>query len=252
MMQLEFALEEAQSRQEQRAAQGLRQLALPGGTLWFGFVRARRRTLTIVVQRGRVEVRSPRWTPIADVEAFLREKERWIRRRMEEARREPPRLSWREGERLPVLGEQLRITLRNDAAGVRRGEDCIEVCWSPGASPAMLRASVLEWLFAQAREVFRERVGLYAPRLKVKEPEVRLSNARTQWGSCSAHGRVLLNWRLIHVPVRLIDYVVAHELAHLKELNHSRRFWALVESVYPDCRAARRELNRLEKQLPEI
>lgn len=248
MMQLEFALDEAPPRL--KPGQGLRQLALPGGLLWFSFVRARRRTLTILVRHGRVEVRAPRWTSIADVESFIRDKESWIRRRLLEARRAPPRLSWREGEQLPFLGENLRIALRDDFAGVRCAENRIEV--SPRSSATLLRAAVLEWLFARAREIFRERVGLYAPRLKVKEPEVRLSNAKTQWGSCNSHGRVLLNWRLIHVPVRLIDYVVAHELAHIRELNHSPRFWALVESIYPDCRAARRELNRLEKELPEI
>jgi predicted metal-dependent hydrolase len=252
MMQLEFALDEAPPQVEPRTGQSLRRIALPGGPMWYAFMRARRKTLTIVVARGRVEVRSPRWTPIADIERFIREKEPWIRRRLEEARREPPRFSWREGEPLPVLGEALRLTVREGLPGVHRKEDRIEVHLASGAGTPMLRARVLEWLFGEAKRIFVERVRLYAPRLEVPEPEVRLSNARTRWGSCSAQGRVLLNWRLVHVPVRLIDYVVAHELAHLRHLNHSRRFWALVERVYPECRAARRELNRLEKLLPEI
>jgi predicted metal-dependent hydrolase len=83
-------------------------------------------------------------------------------------------------------------------------------------------------------------------------PALRLSNARTQWGSCSARGRVLLNWRLVLMPGPLIDYVVAHELAHLKELNHSQRFWTLVEGLYPAHLQARRALERLGRQLPEL
>jgi predicted metal-dependent hydrolase len=251
-MQLEFALDDAPRLVEPRPGQAVRRVLLSAGPLWYSFERARRKTLTIVVARGRVEVRAPRWTPNADIEAFIRAKESWIRRRLEEARREPPRFSWREGERLPVLGEALRLAVRHGPTGVRRANDRIEVQLAPGAGTPMLRASVLEWLFAEARRVFLERIRVYAPRMGVPEPELRLSNARTRWGSCSPAGRVLLNWRLIHVPLRLVDYVIAHELAHIRHLDHSRRFWALVERVYPDCRAARRELNRLEKLLPEI
>ncbi|OFZ71452.1 MAG: hypothetical protein A2W04_08810 [Betaproteobacteria bacterium RBG_16_64_9] len=104
----------------------------------------------------------------------------------------------------------------------------------------------------EARRIFVERVAYFAPRLEVPAPEVRLSNARTQWGSCSARGRVLLNWRLVHMPLTLVDYVVTHELAHLRELNHSRPFWALVGSLYPAYASARRELERLGRQLPEL
>lgn len=248
MMQLEFALEQTP---EVQPGQKLRQLALSGGTLSFSFERSRRRTLAILVKQGRVEVRSPRWTPIAEVEAFLREKERWIRRRMDEARLPPPRIAWREGERLPFLGEELRLRFFAGDAVCREG-NVLQIPLGKVSSPPLLRASVIEWLFEEAKALFADRIALYAPRLGVRLPEVRLSRSRTQWGSCNAHGRVLLNWRLIHVPLRLVDYVVAHELSHLRELNHSPRFWALVEGVYPDCRAARRELNRLEKTLPEL
>ncbi|MGB5081760.1 MAG: M48 family metallopeptidase, partial [Burkholderiales bacterium] len=82
--------------------------------------------------------------------------------------------------------------------------------------------------------------------------DVGLSNARSRWGSCGANGRLLLNWRLMLLPPHLIDYVAAHEIAHLKELNHSPRFWDLVASLYPDHRSARRELNALGRMLPEL
>jgi predicted metal-dependent hydrolase len=135
--------------------------------------------------------------------------------------------------------------------GVRRIGDRLCVGCDPDAIEAM-RAPVMAWLAEEARTVFAARVAIFARLLDVPVPELKLSNARTQWGSCSAHGRVRLNWRLIHVPLSLVDYVVVHELAHLRELNHSRRFWALVESAYPGFRAARRELNRIEKQLPAL
>jgi predicted metal-dependent hydrolase len=248
-MQLEFALDDAPPLHKPGAA--LRRILLPGGLIWYGFVRARRKTLTIVVERGMVEVRAPRWTPMGEIESFLREKERWIRRRIDEARRIPPPFVWREGERLPLLGEPVRLVLAEPGSGVALAGQDLRVGLR-AAGPAALRASVLEWLMGHAQAVFHERIAVFAPRIGVREPQLRLSNARTQWGSCNAHGRVLLNWRLVHAPLRLVDYVVAHELAHMRELNHSRRFWAVVESAYPDYRVARRELNRLEKQLPVL
>jgi predicted metal-dependent hydrolase len=248
-MQLEFALDGVPPVRQGATP---RRVLLESGSLWYGFVRARRRTLTIVVERGRVEVRAPRWTPLSEVEAFIREKERWIRKRLSEARRDPPAFAWRQGECVPVLGEDRRILLKAQSPGTVRAERSIEVDLAPGCSANELRDAVVGWLLVEARRVFLERLTLYAPRLDVPVPELRLSNARTRWGSCNARGRVLLNWRLIHVPIRLLDYVVVHELAHLRELNHSRRFWALVEQAYPGSREARLELNRVEKQLPNL
>ena len=249
VMQLELLLEPPVAR---RADGSLRHVLLPGGSLWYSLVRARRRTVTIMVDRARVQVRAPRWTPMPEIEEFLREKERWIRRRMEEARRAPAPFLWREGEPLPVLGEPLRIVLSPALAGVRRLEQSIEVGLPAALSPTHLRSAVLGWLRTEARRIFLERVALFAPRLGVSAPELKLSNARTQWGSCNARGRVLLNWRLVHMPLTLVDYVVTHELAHLRELNHSRPFWALVGSLYPAYASARRELERLGRQLPEL
>ena len=96
----------------------------------------------------------------------------------------------------------------------------------------------------KARTVFAERLALHAPRLGVAVPPLRLSSARTRWGSCSHHGGIVLNWRLVFMPLPVIDYVVCHELAHLKEMNHSPRFWSVVEQLCPDWRARRLELRQ--------
>jgi predicted metal-dependent hydrolase len=242
-MQLELAIEPPPTR-----AGSPRRALLGGGTLWYSLVRARRRTLSIVVDRSRVEVRAPRWTPINEIERFLADKEPWIRRRIDDARRGAAPFAWRDGEQLPVLGETLRLALTAVHGRIERVGDRIEA----GVSPSQLRAAVLDWLRGEARRVFAERVALFVPRLGVRAPDVRLSNARTQWGSCSARGRILLNWRLVHMPIPLIDYVVAHELSHLRELNHSPRFWTLVGSLYPAYEAARAELERLGRRLPEL
>lgn len=106
------------------------------------------------------------------------------------------------------------------------------------------------------RQVFLQRMTVraahYAALLGLPPPPVKLSNARTQWGACSARGRIRISWRLAHLEPALADYVVAHEVAHLKELNHSRRFWNLLETLYPDCRSARARIRRAAATIPKL
>jgi hypothetical protein len=102
------------------------------------------------------------------------------------------------------------------------------------ASQAQIREAVQSWMQRQARRLFEERCQHFAPQLGVRVRRLSLSSAATRWGSASADGSVRLNWRLIHFTLPVIDYVVTHELAHLREMNHSAAFWDVVRSVLPD------------------
>lgn len=117
----------------------------------------------------------------------------------------------------------------------------------PRAAAALRRA-----LQARALDWHCERVQALCARLGRPPPPVRLTNARTRWGSCSSRSGIRLHWRLLHLPPALIDYVVAHEVAHLVEMNHSPRFWAVVETLCPDWRRARRQLRAAGQALPLI
>jgi predicted metal-dependent hydrolase len=111
------------------------------------------------------------------------------------------------------------------------------------SSAEQLREAVQGWLQRQARRLFEERCAHFAPRLNVRVRRLSLSSAATRWGSASSDGSIWLHWRLIHFTLSVIDYVVAHELAHLREMNHSRAFWDVVRSVVPDYQRARRVLD---------
>ena len=100
----------------------------------------------------------------------------------------------------------------------------------------------MAWYGQQAITCFKQRIAIYAQALNLPVPPFRLSRAKTRWGSCNSRGIIHLNWRLIQMPLHLVDYVVAHELSHLIEMNHSARFWKLVESAYPEYLIARKEL----------
>ena len=232
-----------------------RQIALSGGLLGYRLIRARRRTLGILVGGRGVEVRAPRWAGVGEVERFLREKEKWIWRHLKDRCSKKEAFQWNDGDCIPLFGQPASLEIRRVASKPRERAVLMEenrlvtrILADDGAE--QLRSLVQTWLRERMLQTGTERVNLYSAKLGVPTPSVRLSNARTRWGSCSASGRVSLNWRLIHMPARLIDYVVAHEIAHLLEMNHSARFWSILEGVYPNCRDARRELNLLEKQLP--
>jgi predicted metal-dependent hydrolase len=224
-----------------------RQVHLANGVLSYRLLRARRRTIGLMVEAEGVQVRAPRHATLTDIEAFIREKERWIKKRLAAPRRVP--FVWRAGARLPWLGRTVMLTLRHGETGAWISKSELELGLADGAS---LRERALGWMRARALEFFSDRVAKLSGAHGLRVSSVGLSDAQSRWGSCGCNGRILLSWRLMMLPPHLIDYVAAHELAHLRELNHSPRFWDIVALLYPDHRAARRELNARALTLPDL
>jgi hypothetical protein len=234
-----------------------RELRLGGQRIGYEFRRARRRSIGFVVGLEGLSVSAPRWVSIADVEAALRERGDWILRKLHEqrerlARLEAVRVEWRAGARVPFLGRPLTVVidpqvvgtvLRDDGAASVAQARPLHVGLPHDAAPQQIRDAVHGWLQRQARRVFEERCAQLAPRLGVRVKRLALSSAATRWGSANADGSIRLNWRLIHFALPVIDYVAAHELAHLREMNHSAAFWSLVRSVLPDFERARSVLD---------
>jgi predicted metal-dependent hydrolase len=215
--------------------------------------RARRRSIGFVIGSEGLSVSAPRWVAVHDVEAALREKSAWILRKLHEQRERARRVAetrvdWRDGAVLPFLGSPLTLLL--DATTVGAVLDAsgaaprLRLGLPPTAAPAQIRDAAQSWLQRQARRIFEERIVLFAPRLGVRVARLSLSSATTRWGSASASGAIRLNWRLVHFALPVVDYVVTHELAHLREMNHSPAFWDVVRSVLPDYEAARSTLRR--------
>jgi predicted metal-dependent hydrolase len=129
---------------------------------------------------------------------------------------------------------------------LQEGEDKqFKLALSPALTAQQIEKSVMAWYRSQAIAYFSERIAVYAHKLGVAVPPLRLSYATSLWGSCNAHGVVRINWRLVQLPLYLIDYVVAHELSHLIEMNHSTAFWQTVSRIYPDYLQVRKELKKL-------
>ena len=233
-----------------------RRILLAGKILPYTLRRSTRRSIGIAVDENGLHAAAPYWVRLEEIEAFMREKQRWILRSLSEAhRRIQPAFVWQEGARLPYFGRDIGIAITNNKAIVLR-DDALYVGLADDATPARLRESVINWLNVQGLDFFRRRMEVIAPRLGVEVPPLGLSRARTQWGNCArktdGSTRVLLNWKLVHYEAHLIDYVITHELAHLRHMNHSAAFWRTVGRAYPGYEAARRELRQRAHWAPEL
>ena len=245
-----------------------RELALDGRRVAFLLKRSRRRSIGFVIGLEGVAVSAPKWVTLRDIDTAVREKGGWILTKLDEQRRRSlqaaaERIVWGDGATLQFLGAPVRVTLAalpGLAAGEVRLEELQAGAAGAGAataaplrrlhvglpidvSPERLRDVVQSWLQREARRLFEARSAHFAERLGVRVTRLSLSSAKTRWGSANAGGAIRLHWRLVQYPLATIDYVVAHELAHLREMNHGPRFWAVVGSVVPDYRAARSQLS---------
>jgi len=222
-----------------------RAVLLAGKNITYTLKRSRkRRSIGLRVDYRGLTVSMPLRASERWLSSVLQEQAGWVVKKLDaRQQREAERIAWVDGERIPFLGEQLvlRVQLGSAAAAERQGNTLWLFVVDKAA--AQIEQTVLTWYRQQAEALFAERVAQYAPLLNVAPQAIKLSRARTLWGSCTASGTVRLNERLIHLPLRLIDYVVVHELAHLREMNHSAKFWEIVRGACPDCREIRRELN---------
>lgn len=240
-----------------------REARLGDAVVAYLFQRAKRRTIGFVVGPDGLVVRAPRWTPLGEVDAALQEKASWITRKLGEARerqvrQESTHIEWRDGVQLPYFGATVVVMLDPGhgflavgaqlepvAEGVAVDADAVRtlrVALPKTAAPEQIRDAVQAWLMRQAQAHFKQRLDHYAPLLQVQWKRLSLSNASTRWGSARIDGSIRLNWRLIHFRHAVIDYVVAHELSHLRVMDHSPRFWDAVRTVVPDYAALRRQL----------
>lgn len=240
-----------------------RELLLEGRRIAFLLRRSRRRSIGFIVGAEGLAVSAPKWVALREIDAAVREKSGWILAKLVEQREraskiDAARIVWADGAELMFLGQPIRIAL--DARhGLAAGEVVLDgaddsalegagtmrrlhVGLPRDASPERLRDAVQSWLQREARAVFEARCRHFAERLGVRVTRLSLSSAATRWGSASATGAIRLHWRLIHFPMATVDYVVAHELAHLREMNHSPKFWDVVRSVVPDYEVARSKL----------
>lgn len=241
---------------------------LPEGAQWhtvstpyrpLGFIlkRSRRRSIGFIVDDTGLSVTAPTWASLAQIDAAVVSRSRWIieklqlRREHLEQRATAHKL-WANHGRIPYMGRHVTLELsaaqketqflgQHDAP---REGDTLLVPLPDSASEQRIQDSVHAWLQRQAQWWFDLRLDHFLSVSGQSLQGWRLSAATTRWGACSSARRITLNWRLIHFRHELIDYVIAHEVAHLREMNHSAAFWREVQRLMPGFERARLELRR--------
>ncbi|NBO40341.1 MAG: M48 family peptidase [Betaproteobacteria bacterium] len=238
-----------------------RHIRLAIGSIGYRLTRSRRQTIGMSVGPDGLDVRAPRWVSIAAIDTALLEKADWILRKLQEMQErhkdmQSTIIEWREGSRLPFLGESVVLKLdashlfkdvgarleKNDILENGERAHVLKIAVAQNANTSQIRDAVQAWLMQQAKQLFIERLDHFAPVLGVQWRKLSLSNASTRWGSAASDGSIRLNWRLVHFKMETIDYVVVHELSHLRVMDHSPMFWETVRNVVPDYAHRRAEL----------
>ena len=239
----------------------------------YEFKRSARRTIGFSIKPEGLVVSAPNWVALKAVESALQEKAVWIIQKLGDVRERhqsqlASEITWTDGAQLPYLGAPITVRLKPPSFGRRATSALLahapetpempdtsgatdapaaasltlQLHLSVDATPAQMRQATQRWLLKEAQAHFTQRLDHFAPQLQVNWRSLSLSNAATRWGSARVDGSIRLNWRLMHFAPPIIDYVVAHELSHLREMNHSPRFWATVHSVMPDYAVRRQQL----------
>ena len=252
-------LEQALAPVSFRHPDASREALLSGVLVGFALKRGKRRTIGFSVGAEGLSVTAPKWVPLGEIDRSVQEKSSWILKKLEEmqarhSRMESARIEWQDGAMVPFMGGELVLLLdprqQRSALASASAQDVpvdvqrrvLHLGLANNASAMQIRDAAQAWLMRHAKQLFEERLNHYAPRLGVSWQRLSLSSAGTRWGSASADGSIRLNWRLIHCKLSVIDYVVVHELSHLRVMDHSPRFWDTVRAIVPDYAELRGQL----------
>ena len=228
-------------------------ITLPSGDqLHYQLEHRQRRTVGLKITATGLIIHAPKRISKLQLESIIVQKSDWIRKKLASlTANRIPALQWQDGEQLLLLGNPITLAIKHDirSRAVDYTPGILQLALPNHNEPTVVARKVVQWYAKQALTDFARRLELFSTKLGVATPQLFLSNARTRWGSCNSRKEIRLNWRLFQAPPHIINYVICHELAHLKEMNHSAKFWAVVASIYPDYKAAEKELKAWSPKL---
>jgi predicted metal-dependent hydrolase len=228
-----------------------RTVALQGQPVPWLLKRTRRKTVGMSIGQGMIQVNAPKWVPVSDIEYILQEKSKWLLARLtewyqSEQHRLLPEQQWIHGASMQYLGKSMTLllcpTIRQTQWDDFRRE--LQLALPADASLEQVRDTVHGWLQNQAKKLFAARLKSISDLSGRRYTKFSLSNARGRWGSCTEDGHIRLNWRLIHFGQDVIDYVIAHELAHTYTMDHGPTFWDEVAEILPNYQEAKEILRK--------
>lgn len=225
---------------------------LPSGDqLHYQLERRQRRTVGLKITQTGLVIHAPKRISQSQLESIIAQKADWIRRKLESViANKIPEIQWQHGEQLLFLGNPITLTVEhNPRSKAVEYEPGVLQLGMPNHDPSLIARKVIQWYKKEAMTDFTRRLEIFSSKLGVSFSSLALSNAASRWGTCNSKKEIRLNWRLLQAPPHIINYVVCHELAHIKEMNHSAKFWTIVGSIFPDYRTAEKELKALSPKL---
>ena len=223
-----------------------------GETISYLLERRSRRTVGLKITASGLVVHAPKRIFEFQLNQILQEKSNWILNKLQAREaNQVEKIQWIDGEHLLYLGNDIQLNIMQNSSNKALifDQNTLTIAALQPNNHAVLARKVMQWYKKQAALDFSRRLEILAAKLGVATPPLTLSNAQSRWGSCNSRGEVRLNWRLLQAPPHIINYVICHELAHLKQMNHSAKFWAVVEQLFPNYKAAEKELKALSPQL---
>lgn len=212
-------------------------------------IRSKRKTIALIVERdGSVTVRAPLKIAATIIDEFVEKHAGWVQKKQKEIASiipESPR-EYKSGDQFLFLGQSYPLEIVTGTSKKLVLGNAFQLAESEQNDAEFLFRN---WYRKQAGKIIGERVALFAERYQLQVGKIRITSARTRWGSCSPKNTLSFSWRLVMTPLEIIDYVVIHELAHTIHHNHSRRFWALVEKWMPDYKVRRKQLRQYGREV---
>ena len=231
-------------------------LRLPNGnTIEYKLERRQRKSVGMRISPHGLIVHAPTRITLSQIEQALLSKADWITKKLQDLREHlPDPFHWQDGAELLLLGNAMTLSVQHDprSRAVEYTPGLLNIALPKPEDEAAIARKVIQWYRKEALNDFGRRLQILAARLGITTPDLFLSSARARWGSCNSKREVRLNWRLIQAPPHIINYVICHELAHIKEMNHSPKFWAVVESICPDYKRAEKDLKSLSARLHQL
>ena len=215
----------------------------------YTLIRSKRKTLALYVRNGDIEVRAPLRMSKREIEKFITSKQKWI---LDNIKKQNQRENQRDKFHLDYGGTVLcrgRSYLVTAKTGSRASFDDEHFYVPADLTQEQIKQACVKIYRKIAKQELTDRTHGYSKLLSVTPAAVKINSAKSRWGSCSAKKSINYSWRLIMADDEVIDYVVVHELAHIIELNHSIRFWAIVENIFPNFRERKKRLKELQTRL---
>ncbi|MCL2421484.1 MAG: M48 family metallopeptidase [Defluviitaleaceae bacterium] len=217
----------------------------------YAIKRSKRKTMALHVRDGLVEVRAPLWVRNHEIEKFVADHEQWVNDKLEKSKLQQlkrDRFAFNYGVTLLYRGNEYPIVARE---GNRIGFDIDHFYMPFGLASNEIKEACIQIYKMLAKDYMPRRVITLSKAMGLAPAAIKINSAKTRWGSCSSKKSINFSWRLIMADDEAIDYVIIHELAHLIEMNHSARFWAIVEKILPDYRKHKTHLKALQRRLAE-